>query len=106
MKQKILLADPLLKKYLFLYQKYFEVDTLWSKKKLNYNEYEGLVVSGLFKIPSNLYNKMSKLKIISDNYTFSSQPFWQKLFHKPGCWNLRGFEIKRQAEQLIQVILT
>ena len=33
MKQKILLADPLLKKYLFLYQKYFEVDTLWSKKK-------------------------------------------------------------------------
>ena len=65
MKQKILLADPLLKKYLFLYQKYFEVDTLWSKKKLNYNEYEGLVVSGLFKIPSNLYNKMSKLKIIS-----------------------------------------
>ena len=41
MKQKILLADPLLKKYLFLYQKYFEVDTLWSKKKLNYNEYEG-----------------------------------------------------------------
>jgi len=65
MKQKILLADPLLKKYLFLYQKYFEVDTLWSRKKLNYNEYEGLVVSGLFKIPGNLYNKMSKLKIIS-----------------------------------------
>ena len=64
MKQKILLADPLLKKYLFLYQKYFEVDTLWNKKKLNYNEYEGLVVSGLFKIPSNLY-KMSNLKIIS-----------------------------------------
>ena len=65
MRRKILLADPLLKKYLFLYQKYFEVDTLWSKKKLNYSEYEGLVVSGLFKIQSNLYNKMTKLKIIS-----------------------------------------
>ena len=65
MKRKILLADPLLNKYLVLYQKYFEVDTLWSKKKLNYNEYEGLVVSGLFKIPDNLYNKMTNLKIIS-----------------------------------------
>ena len=60
MKRKILLADPLLEQYLPLYKKNFIVDTLWNNKKLKLSEYEGLVVSGLFKIPSNLYNKMSK----------------------------------------------
>ena len=65
MKRKILLADPLLEQYLPLYKKNFIVDTLWNNKKLKLSEYEGLVVSGLFKIPSNLYDKLSNLKIIS-----------------------------------------
>ena len=65
MKKKILLADPLLEQYLHLYKKNFIVDTLWNNKKLKLSEYEGLVVSGLFKIPSNLYDKLSNLKIIS-----------------------------------------
>ncbi len=65
MKKKILLSDTLLKDFVFVYKKFFIVDTLWSIKKIKYSEYEGLVASGIFKIPPSFYNKLSNLKIIS-----------------------------------------
>ena len=67
MKKKILLADNLLENYVDIYRKYFFVDTLWNTniKKINYSNYDGLVASGLFKIPLLYYEKLSNLKIIS-----------------------------------------
>ena len=65
MKKKILLTDKLLENFVSIYSKHFIVDTLWNTKKIKYFEYEGIVASGLFKIPSLLYKKLSNLKIIS-----------------------------------------
>lgn len=65
MKKKILLTDKILKNYIPIYKKNFQVDTLWNKKKINYSDYEGIVASGLFKIPSKFYIKLLNLRIIS-----------------------------------------
>lgn len=67
MKKRILLADDLLNNFVSIYSKYFQVDTLWNTnlKKIKYADYEGMVASGLFKIPPLLMNNLSSLKIIS-----------------------------------------
>ena len=65
MKKKILLTDILLESFIPIFKKNFSVDTLWNKKKKIYSDYYALVVSGLFKIPQQFYEKLSNLKIIS-----------------------------------------
>lgn len=65
MRKKILLTDIILKSYIPIFKIFFSVDTLWNKKKIIYSDYEALVVSGVFKIPQQFYEKLSNLKIIS-----------------------------------------
>ena len=67
MKKKILLADKLLENFVSIYKKHFIVDTLWNSdvKKIKFSQYEGMVASGLFKIPTLLYDKLCNIKIIS-----------------------------------------
>ena len=67
MKKKILLTDDLLKDFIPIFRKHFSVDTLWNtnEKKINFSNYDGVVVSGLFKFQPLLYKKLTNLKIIS-----------------------------------------
>ena len=67
MKKRILLTDKMLENYVSIYRKHFIVDTLWNSdvKKIKFSQYEGIVASGLFKIPTSLYDKLCNIKIIS-----------------------------------------
>ena len=67
MKKRILLTDKLLENFVSIYKKHFIVDTLWNSdvKKIKFSQYEGIVASGLFKIPTLLYDKLCNIKIIS-----------------------------------------
>ncbi|SVB55657.1 uncharacterized protein METZ01_LOCUS208511, partial [marine metagenome] len=67
MKKRILLTDKLLENFVSIYSKHFIVDTLWNSdvKKINFSQYDGIVASGLFKIPTLLYDKLCNIEIIS-----------------------------------------
>ena len=66
-KKRILITDPLVQDFVYIYEKDFLVDKLWEKKskKYNFEIYEGIVASGLFKVSDELMEKLVNLRIIS-----------------------------------------
>ncbi len=66
MKFNILIPDIVIKDFVNIYKKYFNVDCTWNLKgKINYNKYYAIVVHGGFKANKNFLINFKNLKIIS-----------------------------------------
>jgi len=66
MKYNILITDILIKDYVHVYKKDFSVDCLWKlDSKINFNKYQGIVVTGGFKTDKKFLKKFKNLKIVS-----------------------------------------
>ena len=66
MKYNILITDILIKDFVDVYKKDFNVDCLWKlKKNINYNKYEGIVVTGGFSTNKQFLKNFKNLKIVS-----------------------------------------
>ncbi len=66
MKYNILITDILIKDFVNVYKKDFNVDCLWKlKKNINYNKYEGIVVTGGFSTNKQFLKNFKNLKIVS-----------------------------------------
>ena len=66
MKYNILITDILIKDFVHVYKKDFSVDCLWKLgSKINFNKYEGIVVTGGFKTDKKFLKKFKNLKIVS-----------------------------------------
>ncbi len=66
MKYNILITDILIKDFVHVYKKNFSVDCLWKlESKINFNKYQGIVVTGGFKTDKKFLKKFKNLKIVS-----------------------------------------
>ena len=66
MKYNILITDILLKAFVHVYKKDFSVDCLWKlESKIDFNKYQGIVVTGGFKTDKKFLKKFKNLKIVS-----------------------------------------
>ena len=66
MKYNILITDVLIKQFLHVYKKDFSVDCLWKlESKIDFNKYQGIVVTGGFKTDKKFLKKFKNLKIVS-----------------------------------------
>ncbi len=66
MKYNILITDILIKDFVYIYKKDFSVDCLWKlKSKIDFNKYQGIVVTGGFKTDKKFLKKFKNLKIVS-----------------------------------------
>ncbi|GIR13889.1 MAG: hypothetical protein CM15mP24_1320 [Candidatus Pelagibacterales bacterium] len=66
MKYNILITDILIKDFVDVYKKDFSVDCLWKlKRKIDFNKYQGIVVTGGFKTDKKFLKKFKNLKIVS-----------------------------------------
>ena len=66
MKYNILITDILIKDFVHVYKKDFNVDCLWKlKKNINYNQYQGIVVTGGFSTNKQFLKNFKNLKIVS-----------------------------------------
>ena len=66
MKYNILITDILIKDFVHVYKKDFSVDCLWKlKSKIDFNKYQGIVVTDGFKTDKKFLKKFKNLKIVS-----------------------------------------
>ena len=66
MKLNILITDILIKDFIPVYKKDFNVDCLWQlKSKIDFRKYQGIVVTGGFKTNKKFLKKFINLKIVS-----------------------------------------
>ena len=66
MKYDILITDILIKDFVHVYKKDFNVDCLWKlESKIHFNKYQGIVVTGGFKTDKKFLKKFKNLKIVS-----------------------------------------
>ena len=66
MKYNILITDILIKDFVHVYKKDFSVDCLWKlNSKIDFNKYQGIVVTGGFKTDKKFLKKFKNLKIVS-----------------------------------------
>ena len=66
MKYNILITDILIKAFVHVYKKDFSVDCLWKlESKIDFNKYQGIVVTGGFKTDKKFLKKFKNLKIVS-----------------------------------------
>ena len=66
MKYNILITDILIKDFVHVYKKDFSVDCLWKfESKIDFNKYQGIVVTGGFKTSKKFLKKFKNLKIVS-----------------------------------------
>ena len=66
MKYNILITDILIKDFVHVYKKDFSVDCLWKlESKIDFNKYQGIVVTGGFKTDKKFLKKFKNLKIVS-----------------------------------------
>ena len=66
MKYNILITDILMKDFVHVYKKNFSVDCLWKlESKIDFNKYQGIVVTGGFKTDKKFLKKFKNLKIVS-----------------------------------------
>ena len=66
MKYKILITDILIKDFVHVYKKDFSIDCLWKLNgKIDFNKYQGIVVTGGFKTDKKFLKKFKNLKIVS-----------------------------------------
>ena len=66
MKYNILITDILIKDFVYVYKKDFSVDCLWKlESKIDFNKYQGIVVTGGFKTDKKFLKKFKNLKIVS-----------------------------------------
>ena len=66
MKYNILITDILIKNFVHVYKKDFSVDCLWKlESKIDFNKYQGIVVTGGFKTDKKFLKKFKNLKIVS-----------------------------------------
>lgn len=66
MKYNILITDNLIKDFVHVYKKDFSVDCLWKlESKIDFNKYQGIVVTGGFKTDKKFLKKFKNLKIVS-----------------------------------------
>ena len=66
MKFNILLTDILIKDFVNIFQKDFNVDCLWQlKKNINFNKYQAIVVTGGFNTSKQFLKNFRNLKIVS-----------------------------------------
>ena len=66
MKYNILISDILIKDFVNVYKKDFCVDCLWKlESKIDFNKYQGIVVTGGFKTDKKFLKKFKNLKIVS-----------------------------------------
>ena len=66
MKLNILITDILIKDFVFIYKKDFNVDCLWKlKNKINFDKYNAIVVTGGYNTNKAFLEKFKNLKIVS-----------------------------------------
>ena len=66
MKYNILITDILIKDFVHVYKKDFSVDCLWKlESKIDFDKYQGIVVTGGFKTDKKFLKKFKNLKIVS-----------------------------------------
>ena len=66
MKFNILVTDILIKDFVKIFKKDFNVDCLWQlNKNINFNKYQAIVVTGGFNTDKNFLKKINNLKIVS-----------------------------------------
>ncbi len=66
MKYNILITDVLIKDFVHVYKKDFSVDCLWKlESKIDFNKYQGIVVTGGFKTDKKFLKRFKNLKIVS-----------------------------------------
>ena len=66
MKYNILITDILIKDFVNIFEKDFEVDCLWQlNKNIDFNKYQAIVVTGGFNTDKNFLKKINNLKIVS-----------------------------------------
>ena len=66
MKSNIFIPDIILKDFVDIFKKNFNVDCIWLKnKKFEYKNYNAIVVNGGFDFNKNFLKKFPNLKIIS-----------------------------------------
>ena len=66
MKLNILITDILIKDFVPVYKKDFNVDCLWQlRNKIEFSKYEAIVVTGGFKTDKKFLKKFKNLKIVS-----------------------------------------
>ena len=66
MKFNILITDILIKDFVYIFKKDFNVDCLWQlKKNINFNKYQAIVVTGGFNTNKQFLNNFKNLKIVS-----------------------------------------
>lgn len=66
MKYNILITDILIKDFVYVFEKDFEVDCLWLlNKNINFNKYQAIVVTGGYNTDSNFLKKINNLRIVS-----------------------------------------
>ena len=66
MKYNILITDILIKDFVYIFEKDFEVDCLWLlNKNINFNKYQAIVVTGGYNTDSNFLKKINNLRIVS-----------------------------------------
>ena len=66
MKFNILITDNLIKDFVYIFKKNFNVDCLWQlKKNINFDKYQAIVVTGGFNTNKQFLNNFKNLKIVS-----------------------------------------
>ena len=66
MKFNILITDILIKDFVYIFNKDFNVDCLWQlKKNINFNKYQAIVVTGGFNTNKQFLKNFKNLKIVS-----------------------------------------
>ena len=66
MKYNILVTDILIKDFVYIFKKDFNVDCLWQlKKNINFNKYQAIVVTGGFSTNKQFLKNFKNLKIVS-----------------------------------------
>ena len=65
MKYNILITDILIKDFVNVYTKDFNVDCLWKLKNINYNKYKAIIVTGGFSTNKQFLKNFKNLKIVS-----------------------------------------
>ena len=66
MKYNILVTDILIKDFVYIFKKDFNVDCLWQlNKNINFNKYQAIVVTGGFNTDKNFLKQINNLKIVS-----------------------------------------
>ena len=66
MKFNILIPDIVIKDFVNVYQKFFNVDCIWNlKDEIDYNKYSAIVVHGGFKADKKFLKKFKNIQIVS-----------------------------------------